>query len=64
LLGGVNRRVVVLHPLGEVSADRSRDEVAQPMLGSTLVRDPQFQDRVVAGTRALLSRARSDAPAP
>lgn len=25
------------------------------MLGSTLVRDPQFQDRVVAETRALLA---------
>jgi hypothetical protein len=25
------------------------------MLGSTLVRDPSFQDRVVAETRALLS---------
>ena len=31
------------------------DERGKPMLGSTLVRDPQFQDRVVAGTRALLS---------
>jgi NAD(P)-dependent dehydrogenase (short-subunit alcohol dehydrogenase family) len=31
------------------------DEGGQPMLGSTLVRDPQFQDRVVAETRALLS---------
>jgi hypothetical protein len=27
------------------------------MLGSTLVRDPEFQDRVVAETRALLSTA-------
>ena len=26
-----------------------------PMLGSTLVRDPKFTDRVVAETRALLS---------
>ena len=31
------------------------DERGKPMLGSTLARDPQFQDRVVAETRALLS---------
>jgi NAD(P)-dependent dehydrogenase (short-subunit alcohol dehydrogenase family) len=31
------------------------DERGRPMLGSTLVRDPEFQDRVVAQTRALLS---------
>jgi hypothetical protein len=31
------------------------DEGGQPMLGSTLVREPKFQDRVVAETRALLS---------
>jgi NAD(P)-dependent dehydrogenase (short-subunit alcohol dehydrogenase family) len=31
------------------------DEKGRPMLGSTLVRDPEFQDRVVAETRALLS---------
>lgn len=31
------------------------DERGQPMLGSTLVRDPKFQERVVAETRALLS---------
>ena len=31
------------------------DEGGHPMLGSTLVRDPAFQDRVVAETRALLS---------
>jgi hypothetical protein len=31
------------------------DEGGQPMQGSTLVRDPKFQDRVVAETRALLS---------
>ena len=31
------------------------DEGGLPMLGSTLVRDPKFQDRVVAETRALLS---------
>ena len=31
------------------------DERGKPMLGSTQVRDPEFQDRVVAQTRALLS---------
>jgi NAD(P)-dependent dehydrogenase (short-subunit alcohol dehydrogenase family) len=31
------------------------DERGKPMLGSTLARDPEFQDRVVAQTRALLS---------
>jgi NAD(P)-dependent dehydrogenase (short-subunit alcohol dehydrogenase family) len=31
------------------------DEGGHQMLGSTLVRDPKFQDRVVAETRALLS---------
>ena len=31
------------------------DEKGKPMLGSTLARDPNFQDRVVAETRALLS---------
>ena len=31
------------------------DEGGHPMHGSTLVRDPAFQDRVVAETRALLS---------
>jgi NAD(P)-dependent dehydrogenase (short-subunit alcohol dehydrogenase family) len=31
------------------------DEKGQPMLGSVQVRDPEFQDRVVAETRALLS---------
>jgi hypothetical protein len=34
--------------------DPSHDR-GQPMRGSTLVRDPEFQDRVVAETRALLS---------
>jgi NAD(P)-dependent dehydrogenase (short-subunit alcohol dehydrogenase family) len=33
------------------------DEGGHPMLASTLVRDPKFQDRVVAETRALLSTA-------
>jgi NAD(P)-dependent dehydrogenase (short-subunit alcohol dehydrogenase family) len=33
------------------------DEGGRPMLGSTLVRDPKFQDRVVAETRALLATA-------
>lgn len=31
------------------------DERGRPMLGSTLVRDPEFQNRVVVETRALLS---------
>jgi NAD(P)-dependent dehydrogenase (short-subunit alcohol dehydrogenase family) len=31
------------------------DDSGHPMLGSTLVRDPKFQDRVVAETRALLA---------
>ena len=31
------------------------DERGRPMLGSTTARDPEFQDRVVAETRALLS---------
>jgi NAD(P)-dependent dehydrogenase (short-subunit alcohol dehydrogenase family) len=35
------------------------DERGQPMLGSVLVRDTGFQDRVVAETRAFLSAARS-----
>jgi hypothetical protein len=31
------------------------DEGGRPMLGSALVRDPKFQARIVAETRALLS---------
>jgi len=34
------------------------DEKGHPMLGSALVRDPKFTDRVVAETRALLSTVR------
>jgi NAD(P)-dependent dehydrogenase (short-subunit alcohol dehydrogenase family) len=34
------------------------DEGGHPMLGSTLVRDPKFQNRVVAETRVLLSGLR------
>lgn len=33
------------------------DEGGHPMVGSTLVRDPEFQDRVVTETRDLLSKA-------
>ena len=33
------------------------DEGGHPMLGSTLVRDPSFQDLIVAETRALLANA-------
>jgi NAD(P)-dependent dehydrogenase (short-subunit alcohol dehydrogenase family) len=32
------------------------DEGGQPMLGSALVRDPKFQDRVVAETRDFLAK--------
>jgi hypothetical protein len=35
------------------------DEGGHPMLGSPLVRDPKFQDRVVAETRALLATVRT-----
>ena len=35
------------------------DEGGHPMLGSPLVRDPKFQDRVVAETRALLATVRA-----
>lgn len=35
------------------------DEGGQPMQGSVLVRDPKFQDRVVAETRALPSRSKA-----
>lgn len=34
------------------------DEKGQPMLGSALVRDPEFQDRVVAETYALLLKVK------
>jgi hypothetical protein len=33
------------------------DDLGSPMLGSAAVRDPKFQDRLVAETRALLLRA-------
>jgi hypothetical protein len=38
------------------------DEGGRPMLGSALVRDPKFQDRVVAETRALLPKIRIESP--
>jgi NAD(P)-dependent dehydrogenase (short-subunit alcohol dehydrogenase family) len=38
------------------------DEKGRPMLGSVLVRDPAFQDRVVAETRALLAGVADPAP--
>jgi NAD(P)-dependent dehydrogenase (short-subunit alcohol dehydrogenase family) len=44
---------VLLNESGETGA--YYDEKGQPMLGSVLVRDPKFQDRVVAETRALLA---------
>lgn len=34
------------------------DEKGQPMLGSELARDPKFQEKVVAETRALLSKVK------
>jgi len=37
------------------------DEKGQPMLGSPLVRDPKFQDQVVAETRVFLSKAQQSA---
>jgi len=37
------------------------DEKGQPMLGSTLVQDPKFQDLVVAETRAFLAKAQVEA---
>lgn len=43
----------VLNEAGETGV--YYDEKGRPMLGSTLVRDPEFQDRVVAETRALLA---------
>jgi NAD(P)-dependent dehydrogenase (short-subunit alcohol dehydrogenase family) len=44
---------VVLNSSGATGA--YYDERGNPMLGSAQVRDPQFQDRVVAETRALLA---------
>ena len=44
---------VLLNESGETG--EYYDEKGQPMLGSALVRDPKFQDCVVAETRALLS---------
>jgi hypothetical protein len=35
------------------------DEKGHPMLSSVLVRNPKFQDRVVAETRALLATIRA-----
>jgi len=39
------------------------DETGRPMLGSVQVRDPAFQDRVIAETRALLAGVPMDAAA-
>ena len=38
------------------------DESGHPMLGSALVRDPKFQDRLVSDTRALLSTVHTESP--
>jgi hypothetical protein len=35
------------------------DEKGNPMVGSALVRDPKFQDHIVAETRALLATVRT-----
>ncbi len=48
---------VVLNESGETGI--YYDESGHPMLGSALVRDPVFQDCVVAETRAFLSRERA-----
>lgn len=44
---------ILLNPTGETGI--YYDEGGRPMLGSTLVRDPKFTDRVVAETRVLLA---------
>jgi hypothetical protein len=44
---------LILNVSGETGVNY--DEKGHPMLGSTLVRDPKFQDHVVAETRALLA---------
>ncbi len=44
---------VLLNELGKTG--EYYDEKGEPMLGSVLVRDPNFQYRVVAETRALLA---------
>ena len=44
---------VLINPSGQTGI--YYDERGHPMLGSPLVRDPKFQDRVVAETRALLA---------
>lgn len=49
-------RVITTALLNETGASGVYyDEKGQPMLGSAQVRDPRFQDRVVAETRALLA---------
>lgn len=48
---------LVLNAAGETGV--YYDEHGRPMQGSALVRDPQFQQRVVAETRALLAAAHS-----
>jgi hypothetical protein len=47
------RKLAALNASGQTGV--YYDEGGHPMLGSALVRDPKFQDRVVAETRALLS---------
>jgi len=51
------------HVIVQILTDESQktgvyyDEKGRPMLGSTLVRDPKFQERVAAETRAFLATA-------
>jgi hypothetical protein len=44
---------ILIDPSGQTGV--YYDEGGHPMQGSALVRDPEFQDRVVAETRALLA---------
>jgi NAD(P)-dependent dehydrogenase (short-subunit alcohol dehydrogenase family) len=50
---------MIAHVVTDTSATTGRyyNEKGRPMQGSTQVSDPQFQDRVVAETRALLANA-------
>jgi len=48
---------VLLNETGETGV--YYDEKGHPMLGSVQVRDPEFQDRIVAETRALLATVRA-----
>ncbi len=47
------------NPTTSLARDANADESGHPMLGSALVCDPKFQDRIVAETRALLATVRA-----